>query len=198
MNEHKLLERFFYEARRNAFLVSFFYFIGGMTGLGALTMLDPELGTVILILGGVWIVALTTVFLFLIHRMHQPLAEIKTITNEFFAGIMRDEELEITGAGVDTEKKVSEEPTQQVRGLKKEISRLKKSGPLPSVRTNDVFWRNLSLKYAFFMMILCVVVFILPSTQKEFFAVVGAIGFTAIALIHSRNKGRLKWHGEDK
>jgi hypothetical protein len=72
--------------------VSLFYFIGGMAGLGVLTVLDPELGVIILILGCVWMVGITLVFLLLIHRIHQPLAEIKGITNEFFAGIMKEDE----------------------------------------------------------------------------------------------------------
>ena len=92
MSNHRFLERFFYEARRNAFLVSFCYFIGSVAGLGVLTMLDPELGIIILVLGCVWMVTITLVFLLLIRRIHQPLAEIKGIMNEFFAGIMKEDE----------------------------------------------------------------------------------------------------------
>ena len=92
MNDHQLLERFFLEARRNVFVISFFYFIGGIAGLGVLTVLDAELGIIILVLGCVWMVTITLVFLLLIRRIHQPLAEIKGIMNEFFAGIMKEDE----------------------------------------------------------------------------------------------------------
>ena len=197
MSSHRLLERFFYEARRNAFLVSFFYFIGAVAGLGALTMLDPELGVVIPILGGVWTVALTAVFLLLIHRMHQPLAQIIEVTNEFFAGIMRDEELEPVGAGPEAEKRLLE-VTQEVEEMKKEISRLREGGSVPSVVPSqyssiDWFWPILILEWAAAIILVLLLTFMIPDVFNVYFAVAGVVGLTIIALSHAHIKNRLKW-----
>ena len=87
---HQQLERFFYEARRNAFLVSFFYFIGSVAGLGALTMLDPELGIIIPILGGVWIIALTIIFLYLTRMLFQLTEKVTKMMDTLFAEIMKE------------------------------------------------------------------------------------------------------------
>lgn len=92
MTDYRLIERFFYEARRNAFLVSFFYFIAGVAGLGALTMFPPELGIAIPILGGVWIVTLTLIFLSLIWVLYRPIAEITKMVDRLFDELTKEEQ----------------------------------------------------------------------------------------------------------
>lgn len=198
MSNHRLLERFFYEARRNAFLVSFFYFIGSIAGLGVLTMLDPELGLIILVLGCVWTVGLAAVFLFLIHRIHQPLAEIMKITNEFFAGVMRDEELESAGAGPEVEK---QSMSQQLKEMRKEISILREKEQTPAVvlpqyPSIDWFWPILILEWLSVVVLVCGILFMIPDLQNLpiiVFAVFLIIGSAVIALMKAHNTGRLKW-----
>ena len=189
-NEHQLLESFFLEARRNVFVISFFYFIGGIAGLGVLTVLDPELGLIILVLGCVWMVSITLVFLLLIHRTHQPLAEIIKITNEFFAGIMDDEELEPAGTGPEAEK---QSMTQQLKEMRKEISILREKGQTPAVvlpqypaiRWFD--WRvSLVLKWVTCIVFILGLVFTIPDVFNVYFAVAGVVGVTVIAWVYAR------------
>ena len=106
--DYRQLERFFHEARRNAFLVSFFYFFGSVAGLGVLIMLDPELGIAIPILGFVWIAALTFIFLLVLHVFSRPIAKVTEMIDSFFDKIMVDEQQEPVGAGAETEKQQEE------------------------------------------------------------------------------------------
>lgn len=89
--DYRQLERFFHEARRNAFLVSFFYFIGSVAGLGVLIMLDPELGIAIPILGGLLIAAFTFIFLLVLHVFSRPIVEITEMIGNLFDEIAKEE-----------------------------------------------------------------------------------------------------------
>lgn len=189
-NEHQLLESLFLEARRNVFVISFFYFIGGIAGLGVLTVLDPELGIIILVLGCVWMISITVVFLLLIRRIHQPLAEIKEITNEFFAGIMEDEELEPTGTGPEAEK---QSMTQHLKEMRKEISILREKEQTPAVvlpRFPSIRWFDwrvvLVLKWVTCIVFILGLAFTIPDVFNVYFAVAGVVGVTVIALAYAR------------
>ena len=189
------IEDLFFAARRSAFLIALLCFIGTAIGLTGLNALDPALGIVIPVIAIMVLTIFTLMFLLLSFRLFQPINEIVRMTNKLYNDVMRDEMgVEL---GTDAERKKLKEMTQQVKDLKKEITVLKK-GQVSSAKEQDRFWRNLTLKYAMVEAGLCVVVFIATYPLDVIFAVIGAVGVTAIALIYAHYKGRLKWSRGDE
>ena len=202
------IEQLFFEARRSAFGISFLCFIGTAISLAGIAMLDSELGIIIPILALIVLALFTLMFLLLAFRLFQPINEIVKMVNGLYEAVMVDElGEEPTGAGADTEKKVLAEMTQQIGKLKKEISVLKKTkqkapaetedkvkdaGEAVPVEEQDNFWRNLTVKYAIAGAFVSVVVFVAPDPLDLIFAVAGAVGLTAIALVYAHYEGRLK------